>query len=164
MRRMGKTLAAVPAAAAAAAGFRFPSEVATPNQAKALQDVVIKYRRLKIVDSLTKEGLPPEVIAGIVGVKVRTGYGLVRKAKSLEYPPDVELVLDVFLGMMHGTYAGVLGTRKSEISRWLFRLIAHHEPTEAQMRGRLTGRDDRDHFRRCHAAFLLDYREWSTRP
>ena len=162
MRRMSPQVRAIPAEAAPADGLRLPREPATPKQVKALRDLIVKNKRLKVVSGLVSEGLPPETIAAVIGVKERTGYDLVGKARSLRNHPDVDLVLDSLVGMMNGSIAGVLGTRKTATSLWLFKLIAFNDPGELRRRHPLS-ESDHDTLRRFHAAFMLAYREWSQR-
>lgn len=157
-RKLGGGFRLVPAEEAIVGDYRLPAKPATPKQTKALDELITRFLRIRFIRDNLNQGLPPEPIAKAIGVKERTGYNLVKAAQQLPCAPEVRLVLEVLVGMSDGTLAGVLGTRRTAVTRWLFGLIDDYNPTVCQRHG-LNPRE-LDGLQFLHAAFRLDYRRW----
>lgn len=106
-----------------AEGFRLPDAPATPKQLKTLDNLITQYLRFRVVHEYLGLGLPPDVIAKVLGLKERTGYNLVNEFKDLSCHPDAWMVIMVLDGMAKGELPGVLATRKTATMQYLFQVI-----------------------------------------
>jgi hypothetical protein len=144
----------VPLEAARARQYRFPDTPSTSAQGRALEKIVAKYLRCSHLHRYQEFGV--ELLARSIGLEKRQTSTLLTEVRMPGRDETVELAKAVFHAMHTGLIAGVLGTRRTDDNRAIFKLIATVSEFDVAP-------EDRDAFGMWRAAFHLDYREWKVR-
>lgn len=130
-RRLSTAPKCVPLEGAASRGLRFPADKATPQQIQALDQIVTRYLRRKLIRQ--HADWPADIFAAAFGVAGRQAAQLVKDARNLIFDPDAELTAEILGGMLGGAdsrgnalpgrVAGVLGYPRTAKYREVFRLV-----------------------------------------